>query len=627
MRYDNTAFVKWAWWITVLFGATHAGIADRSCSRRRVGYITSWGKQPFRDDQAEKLTHLVFAFFVVDSDGSVKLEGDAAKERLQHVKEVAARHPDLKLLYAVGGWENSQYFSVLTADHSRRSILISNLIKAIKEYGFDGVDIDWEYPVTGGAVEGTPSDRKNYVNLMRELRNELRDLEEETGKSYLISFAGAAGHWVLKPGYDLQQLMKYCDFVNVMSYDYFGAWASKWGAYTGPPAPLNFAMPKKFSGRMNVHATMKDYSCQIKTTNKINMGVPFYGRFWKNVGDAVDSSDDMWRMASATNSEGTKFEGGDVQWRDLHTKFDTAKTKFHSGAKAPFIWIPEQKTFIGYENAESLKHKIDYIVENNIGGVMIWAIDFDDDQGTLLNSAASDSLCVTSSKSFSYKCSPVDDKRWWTYDDNEELAGMCGKSAPLIEGYYPVCDPDDPGHACCGKYGYCGSGAEFCSCPECIDYGTDPNLILKEPVKPSQKITWYTSDAGEGKRGRCGRDVPPLEGEAPTCNPDDLNAHCCSNGGYCGNSKEHCECVGCIDFSKQRDFKYKPLEWWTFGENPANVGRCGYDAPRLSTGKIPKCDPDSESFCCSNSGYCGKGEQYCSCLGCVDFKANPAYEY
>ncbi|PIO54241.1 hypothetical protein TELCIR_24401 [Teladorsagia circumcincta] len=98
---------------------------------------------------------------------------------------------------------------------------------------------------------------------------------------------------------------------------------------------------------------------------------------------------------------------------------------------------------------------------------------------------------------------------------------MCGKSAPLYNGYYPVCDPDDPGHACCGKvrlmtesrpesglssiiqglhgckaenifqFGYCGSGAEFCGCPECVDYAADPMLILKEPIKPSQsKITW-----------------------------------------------------------------------------------------------------------------------------------------
>ncbi|KAK6012563.1 hypothetical protein OSTOST_22266, partial [Ostertagia ostertagi] len=115
---------------------------------------------------------------------------------------------------------------------------------------------------------------------------------------------------------------------------------------------------------------------------------------------------------------------------------------------------------------------------------------------------------------------------------------MCGKSAPLYNGYYPVCDPDDPGHACCGKFGYCGSGTEFCGCPECVDYAADPMLILKEPIRPSQsKITWYTSDAPDGKRGRCGPQTPPIDGTPATCNPDDEKAHCCSNGGYCGNTK------------------------------------------------------------------------------------------
>ena len=91
---------------------------------------------------------------------------------------------------------------MLTADHPRRSILIDSIINVIKEHEFDGVDLDWEYPVTGGDVEGTPADRKNYVHLMRELRNRLRDLEEEKNRrdGYVLSFAGAAGHWVLKPG-------------------------------------------------------------------------------------------------------------------------------------------------------------------------------------------------------------------------------------------------------------------------------------------------------------------------------------------------------------------------------------------------------------------------------------------
>ncbi|CAI4224172.1 unnamed protein product [Auanema sp. JU1783] len=615
---------------TILLFVPYPTSSSSDCNRRVVGYITSWGNIPFRDEQANVLTHLVYAFFVMNANGELSVESESAKIRLGEILGVAKRHPHLKTLFAIGGWENSQHFSHICSDHSRRASFIDNIIRTIKEYGFDGVDLDWEYPVTGGAVEGVPADRKNYVHLVRELRNRLRELEDKEGREvgYLISFAGAAGHWVLKPGFDLIQLVKYVDFVNIMSYDYFGAWQSKWGAYTGPPAPLHFAMPKKFSGRMNVHATMKYYSCQLKATNKINMGVPFYGRYWHNVGDAVDPNDDMWRTATPVDGD-VKYEGGDVKWRELSSRFDVSNTRFHQGSKAPFIWDSTNKTFLGYENMESLGHKVDYLVEHNLGGVMIWAIDFDDDQLTLLQATSSNGLCSKPSNSdFIYKCSPINEQRWWTFDDGEDVAGMCGRSAPLYDGFYPVCDPDDPGHACCGKYGYCGSGQEFCSCPECIDYGSDPMLILQEPVKPTQKdITWYTADAGDGKRGRCGREVPPLNGKPPTCNPDDITAHCCSNGGYCGSSKDHCECVGCVDFAKERNFEYKPIEWWTFIENPANVGRCGHDAPRLPSGKIPKCDSSSPAPCCSRSGYCGNGEEYCNCLGCVDFKKDPKYEY
>ncbi|CAJ0921720.1 unnamed protein product, partial [Mesorhabditis belari] len=540
-------------------------LSQAGCARRVVGYITSWGDVPFTDQQARLLTHLVFAFFAMDADGALTLS-NKAQQRLNGILEVARRHPHLKVQFAVGGWENSQYFSKIASTQSGRANLNVNIRKVIENFKFDGVDLDWEYPVTGGAVEGEEIDRQNYVQLMAELKQELKVLQEsqQRADSYLISFAGAAGYWVLKPGFDLRGLLENADFVNVMSYDYFGAWQSKWGAFTGPPAPLHFAMPKKFSGKMNVHATIKYYACQLKDTYKINMGVPFYGRFWHNVGEAVAPGDDMWRTAKPIEGD-NKFEGGDVQWRQIGGRFEMSRTRFHEGSKTPFIWMPENATFVGYEDANSLSYK--------------------------------------------------------------EHAGMCGRSAPLYNDYYPVCDPDDPGHACCGKYGYCGSGPEFCGCASCVDYGADPSLILKEPIRPERKVTWYTLASGEGRRGRCGPMAPHLDGGPATCNPDDPSAKCCSNGGYCGSTKEHCECQGCVDFSKTPDYHWKPVQWWTFAENSNHIGKCGPGAPVLPSGKTPKCDPDSNAPCCSQSGYCGNGALYCECQGCVDFKKTPNWEW
>ncbi|ULT86413.1 hypothetical protein L3Y34_006242 [Caenorhabditis briggsae] len=187
-----------------------------------------------------------------------------------------------------------------------------------------------------------------------------------------------------------------------------------------------------------------------------------------------------------------------------------------------------------------------YATERNLGGLMIWALDLDDDADTLLNLVSSADLCSEGSgDKVTYTCVPIDEVRWWTPENSDEKKqGQCGKSAPLINGFYPVCDPDDPGFSCCGAAGYCGSGKEYCDCKGCVNYRQDPNLILKDPVKPTRPIQWYTQDAPDGKRGRCGKDVPMINGEIAICNPDDDTKHCCSNGGYCGVGKEYCSCEG-----------------------------------------------------------------------------------
>lgn len=606
-----------------------------SCGKKMIGYYPSWGKNKFTFAQAQRLTHVIFAFLEMKADGTVLVgnpdlansknpEEDVAtaKDRLKQMLRVAKAFNHLKILFAVGGWENSQFFSAVASSQSLRLKFIASVIKNIDEYGFDGVDIDWEYPVTGGAHEGVPADKSNYVQLMKELREALTEHAKVMQRKdpYLISFAGAAGQWTLDPGFDLPGLLKYADFVNVMTYDFFGAWESKWGAYTGPPAPLFFGMPPRYSGKTNADWTMKYYVCRSQQPHKINMGVPFYGRYWKNVGDPVDGKDECWRTAQAVNG---KFEGGYVGYRDIQSKYlDDAgfQKRFHEKAKAPFAFNPGTKTYLGYEDTRSLKFKKEYAAQKNLGGMMIWAIDQDDDDLTMLKAVFDASLCDnTNPKDIKHKCSPITEKRWWTVEDGEDVAGLCGRSAPLYKGFYPVCDPDDPGYSCCGEFGYCGFGDKFCSCPTCVDFGSNPEKILTEPIKPTIPVAWYFLNAPDGKRGRCGRKAPLLNGKYPICNPDDPNAHCCSNGNYCGSSKGFCECEGCIDFKKNPNYQFKPKRWWDWGDGPKLSGKCGPSAPKVD-GHMAECDPDTKYYCCSKGGNCGEGKEFCDCDGCVNYK-------
>ncbi|CAF1535096.1 unnamed protein product [Adineta steineri] len=539
------------------------------CGKRIIGYYPSWGTGKISSQHAQRLTHIIFAFFEVDSNGNIFLgsadrihstnvEEDIkiARQRLERLVRLQNVFPNIKYMFAVGGWENSQYFSSIAASPEKRVHFIASTLKLLDEYHMNGIDIDWEHPVTGGAIEGMPDDKQNYVTLMKELRQAL----DNHRPGYLLTFASAAGQWTLDPGYDLPALLKYADFVNIMTYDFFGAWESKWGAYTGPPAPLYFGMPPRFSGKTNVHWTVKYYVCKTNQPHKINMGVPFYGRFWKNVDhESIDPSDSMWRKASAVNG---KFVGGFASWNEIKDSWLTNanyKEQFHEKTKSTFAFNNQEQIYLGYESPTSLKYKVDYAADNNLGGLMIWAIDQDDVDLTMMKIVGDAPLCKHTDPSTTfYKCSPLSEKRWWTMEDSEERAGMCGRSAPLYKGYYAVCDPDDPGYSCCSPDGYCGKSNKHCTGLG-INYEENPHLLIEEPVRPTiDPPLWYLLDAPDGKRGRCGSDILPISGNIfPICNPDDKTAHCCSNGGYCGTGDQFCACDGCIDFKKNPSYRFK----------------------------------------------------------------------
>jgi hypothetical protein len=72
----------------------------------------------------------------------------------------------------------------------------------------------------------------------------------------------------------------------------------------------------------------------------------------------------------------------------------------------------------------------------------------------------------------SFKCNSYE-KKWWTNEDGPN-AGLCGHSASLINGFYPVCDPESQSMSCCSSWGRCGFLPQFYECESCIDYKKSP---------------------------------------------------------------------------------------------------------------------------------------------------------
>ncbi|CAA9997852.1 unnamed protein product, partial [Nesidiocoris tenuis] len=561
----------------VVMSMKEGGMQNNCNGRRVIGYLASWAKKSMSVNQAARFTNLIYAFVRMDADGGLTIPTDTqAKQRLLDAfiarKALAAKGLKLAVSFAVGGWENSQHFSNVVGKSGSRSHFINNVAKVLNDYDFDGVDIDWEYPGTGGATEGTKEDKANYVTLLRELR-------EKVGKNKLISIAGAAGEEAMQ-GFDIKNLVKHLDWIGVMSYDLNGAWDSKWGAFVGPNSPLYHGAPLGYSGKLNIDWALKQYVCRSKEPGKIVLGIPFYGRFWSKTVDGKDPKKyPLFRRAERVNG---KF-GGDRSYRVLLNTWllpnSGFKLNWDDKTKTPWAMLPGNNLVLTYDNPKSVKEKINYSVKNNLGGVMVWSVDQDDDKLSLTK--ALDGACAPRGNSVNYKCSPLEERRWWTYTEDKEKAGMCGKSAPLYKGYYPLCDPDDPGYGCCSPQGYCGAGEKHCSCKGCVDYTKNPQLLIKQPQKPSRKVQWHVGfDKVKPGEPRCGSSAPPINGYqvkpgeprcGPTakkvngkmavCDPDDDAAYCCSKWGFCGQGDDFCNCKDCINSKKINLSKLKPSKF------------------------------------------------------------------
>jgi len=370
---------------------------------RLLAYFTAWGIygrnfQP-TDIPVGKVTHINYAFANIvngecaigDSYADVEksYDGDTwdqpIKGNFNQINNVLKKkQPGLQTLISVGGWTWSTYFSDVAADAASRDRFVTSCVSYMTKYGFNGIDLDWEYPVLGGLPTNhyRPDDGSNYLLLVQRFRQALTELTEKTNANYLLTIAAPAGEDKFKY-LDLKRMSDYLDWFNIMTYDYNGCWSN----YTSHMTNLyyNPADPQAIDRGYNGNASVQAFLAAGVPASKINLGVAFYGR---GFGQVKGSGSDWMFKPFADCPQGTwddwqSGKTGVFDYKDIANKAGAGwESYWDDVAKAPYIHSGD--IVIGYDNAKSIQIKSDYLKANRLGGLFSWSFD-GDRQGELLN--------------------------------------------------------------------------------------------------------------------------------------------------------------------------------------------------------------------------------------------------
>lgn len=407
--------------------------------KRVIGYFAQWGvydrgyhvKNIDTSGSAAQLTHINYAFGNVrnnrcevgvtqtsdmgktgvggdalmdygrsyDASGSIDGVADVQNQPLRgsynQLKKLKAKYPQIKVLISLGGWTYSQGFNSAAKAENRVAFVASCIDAYIKgnfpqineiwpkrDGGraggvgvaagvFDGIDIDWEYPAANGLKPGAPEDTANFTALIAEFRKQL----DAVRPGLLLTIAAPAGVdkiRVIEP----QKFYKDLNFINVMTYDFHGAWEPT----TNFHAPLYASSADPSTGdvkKYNTHDALSAYFNAGVPARKLNLGIGFYGRGHTKVANVNNG---LYQAGIPAPGQ-FKEEPGIADYRVLKTLGYPSFVDPQTRAQ----WIYNGSTFWSFDTPVQIKEKMDYVKSKGMGGAFFWEFSGDDKEATLIN--------------------------------------------------------------------------------------------------------------------------------------------------------------------------------------------------------------------------------------------------
>jgi chitinase len=377
----------------ILFVIISFGSLAQSPCKEIVGYYPNWqwyDRAQLVNPQTidySKYSILNYAFFAPQPDGSINSTDAWADENLllgqfDWANNVyfpntsivdLAHNNNVKILPSIGGWTLSTNFPSIAADPVKRTAFANACVALITQYNFDGVDIDWEYP--GYTPHGgTPADYNNFTLFIQEVRTAIDAYGISVGKPMLLTVAvGAAADRMDDVNWTAVEPL--LDIINLMSYDFFGAWDAQSNHNSPLYAPTQG--DQSFNVDISVDRLVNTYNVN---PNKITVGVAFYGRSSKTNGTPALFGSNNGSADAATFSE----DAGSPLYYNIIKNTNLFTDNWDATAEVPYLTgNGALNTFVSYDNEQSIGLKAEYIVDNNLRGAIIWEITGDYMETTL----------------------------------------------------------------------------------------------------------------------------------------------------------------------------------------------------------------------------------------------------
>ncbi|KAK3386681.1 putative chitinase [Podospora didyma] len=358
-----------------------------SIAGRIVGYYEGWSTtkscQTMTPDQIPLgvYTHLNFAFASIDPNTFRIVDEDATSGKFYtQLTALKVKSPGLQVWISVGGWSFNDpgptfnTFSTLAGNVFAQAEFFASLISFMATNGFDGVDLDWEYPVAPERG-GSPADLANYPSFLRNLRNAMN----QSGYKFGLSITLPSSYWYMR-NFDIVAIDPIVDFLNIMTYDLHGTWDGT--------DPFIGAVALAHTNLTEIQESLDLLWRNNINPSKVNLGIGFYGRSFTMSNPNCLSAGCPF-SGGANPGPCTQSSGilSAEEIRDIVAAGGATQTLDPVAGVEIITWDSNQ--WVSYDDETTLGLKVDFGNKFCLGGMLIWAVDLDDLNGTSINALAS----------------------------------------------------------------------------------------------------------------------------------------------------------------------------------------------------------------------------------------------